>query len=112
MNEMSDLSETLKTLRKENGLLQGHIADEIGISKAAYSTYEIGTREPNIKTLIRLANYYNVTVDYLIGKEEKATSLTTLTTQFSSDEYTKEELKEISNFAEFLKTKRIDKKNL
>lgn len=59
----------LKKLRKANGLTQHQLANELGISQQAYARYESGDREPNIATLIELANYFDVSVDYLIGKE-------------------------------------------
>ena len=59
----------LKKLRKSNGLTQHQLANELGISQQAYARYESGDREPNIATLIELANYFDVSVDYLIGKE-------------------------------------------
>ena len=58
----------LKELRKANGLLQSDIANALGISKATYSTYEIGTRTPPADMLCKLADYFNVTTDYLLGR--------------------------------------------
>ena len=59
----------LKKLRKANGLTQHQLANELGMIKQTYSNYENEKREPNIATLIELANYFDVSVDYLIGKE-------------------------------------------
>ena len=59
----------LKKMRKANGLTQHQLANELGIYQQAYARYESGDREPNIATLIELANYFDVSVDYLIGKE-------------------------------------------
>lgn len=58
----------LKELRKAKGLLQSDIANALGISKATYSTYEIGTRTPPADILCKLADYFNVTTDYLLGR--------------------------------------------
>lgn len=62
---------TLKDLRKEKGISQETIANELHISQKAYSYYERGEREPSIKTLIDIADFFNVTIDYILGRETK-----------------------------------------
>lgn len=57
----------LRELRIEKKLTIKALADEIGIKESALSKYERAEREPNIETLILLADYFNVSVDYLIG---------------------------------------------
>ncbi len=59
----------LKELRKESGLKQTEISKLLNISQMAYSYYERGLREPDIKTLIKLSEIFNVSVDYLIENE-------------------------------------------
>ncbi len=61
----------LKKLRKQCGKTQKEIADLLGITTVGYNGYETQKREPNIKTLIKLADYYNVSLDYLVGREFK-----------------------------------------
>lgn len=56
----------LKKLRLENNLTQEEISKMINKSAVAYGFYESGRNEPDIKTLIQLADYYNCSVDYLI----------------------------------------------
>lgn len=63
--------ERLLTLRKAMGLTQKEVAEKLGISRQAYANYEIGNREPDHKTLIEIAKLFNVSLDYLLGKEEK-----------------------------------------
>lgn len=64
----------LKELRGE--ISQEKIAQKLGISQRAYSNYETGTREPDIETMIKLADYFGVTIDYLFGRsDEPNTSL-------------------------------------
>lgn len=65
------LSERLKELRKEKGLRQEHIAVALDISMSAYCNYEQGKREPTASVLWRMADYYDVTVDYLLGRSEE-----------------------------------------
>ena len=61
-------------LRKERGLLQKDIADFLNISKSAYGYYEQGRNEPDIQTIMRLADFYQVSVDYLLGKTDVESS--------------------------------------
>lgn len=60
-------NKNLKTLRKSHDLSQQEIAEHIGVTQKAYSNYELGKREPDFKTLFRLARYYKVSLDYLVG---------------------------------------------
>ena len=64
------MNKKLRELRKEKGVSQEQVANELGISTSAYSNYEQGIREPSIDMLIKLCKYYNVTSDYLIGINE------------------------------------------
>lgn len=59
----------LKELREAKGLTQKEVAEIIGYSEISYARYEKGEREPDISTLCKLAEYFNVTVDYLIGRD-------------------------------------------
>ena len=59
----------LKELRKEKSLTQEEIGKIINVNKMTYNGYENENREPSIETLCKLADFYNVTLDYLIGRE-------------------------------------------
>lgn len=58
-------------LRKERRVYQRELAELLGLTLRGYQFYEDGTNEPNIKTLIALANFYNVTIDYLVGRTDE-----------------------------------------
>ena len=60
--------EKLKELRAEKCYSQKMVADILGITQSAYSNYESGKREPDNNTLSALAEVFNVTVDYLLGR--------------------------------------------
>ena len=60
----------LKELRTEKGATQKEVAEFIGCSPLVYSRYEREEREPDIDTLCRLADYFGVTIDYLVGREK------------------------------------------
>lgn len=66
------LSEKLKELRKKTNYTQQAIACKLGINQNTYSNYEKGTRTPDNETLCRLADFYDVSVDYLLGRVEPA----------------------------------------
>jgi transcriptional regulator with XRE-family HTH domain len=55
----------LKSLRKENNLTQDEIAKKIGLTRQSIAAYEKGIREPNFKLLIKIADFFDVSVDYL-----------------------------------------------
>lgn len=57
----------LKELRKTKGVTQQTVADILGISREGYSYYENGHRKPDYEAISKLANYFDVTADYLIG---------------------------------------------
>ena len=59
----------LKELRAEKGATQKEVAEFIGCSPLVYSRYEREEREPDIDTLCRLANYFEVSIDYLVERE-------------------------------------------
>lgn len=66
-NKFKDI---LKMLRKERNIGQIELAKELGVSKGIISLWENGLREPNMYSLIQLAKYFNVSIDYLVGLEE------------------------------------------
>ena len=60
----------LKELRQKANLTQAEMAKIINISQSNYSKYELGTTQISIETLIKLATFFHVSVDYLIGNEQ------------------------------------------
>jgi len=60
----------LKELRKKKGISQLRLATELNTTQNTISRYETGEREPGIDELIMIADYFNVSVDYLIGRTE------------------------------------------
>lgn len=65
---MENFSERLKTMRADSGKRQKDIADAIGITSRAYQYYENGTKEPTLSKIIALADYFDVSIDYLVGR--------------------------------------------
>lgn len=65
---MTDFPSRIIQLKTERKLLQKDIASSIGLSLRAYQYYEKGQKEPTLSTLLRLADYFNVSLDYLVGR--------------------------------------------
>ena len=59
----------LRELRTAKGVTQAHVADFLAITRVAYSLYESGKRQMNNDTLCRLAEYFHVSADYLLGRD-------------------------------------------
>ncbi|WP_429247450.1 helix-turn-helix domain-containing protein [Lactococcus lactis subsp. lactis] len=68
---MSVFTEQLKTLRKINGITQKELAEKLKIKQNSYSDWENGKSEPNIEMLVRIADYFDVSLDYLMGGKMK-----------------------------------------
>lgn len=62
-------AQKLKALRKAKGITQSELADILGVARTTYANYEQGTREPDNKTLNKLADYFEVSTDYLLGRD-------------------------------------------
>ncbi len=65
---MTQFSARIKEIRKERKLTQKQVADGIGIAEQAYQRYEYGRTVPSALILIALADYFNVSLDYLVGR--------------------------------------------
>lgn len=67
-----ELGEKLKALRIENHLRQDQVARLVNVEKSSISMYETGMRQPSYITLVRLADAFNVTTDYLLGRKNSS----------------------------------------
>lgn len=106
---MADFARVLRLLRNEKGMSQQALSDKLGISKSAINMYERGEREPNFELLELIADFFNVDIDYLLGRTDKTTKIinpNTLAAHFDGDEYTEDELEQIRQFAAFVKSNR------
>ena len=63
--------ERLRELREDNDLVQKEIANFLGIDQRVYSNYEIGKREIPTHFVIRLADFYKTSTDYILGRTDK-----------------------------------------
>lgn len=64
------LAKRLRACRKEKGLTQGQVAIYCDITETAYQNYELMIREPKLEILVRIAELYQVSLDYLVGRSD------------------------------------------
>ena len=72
---MSGFSQRLEELRNQKKLSQEAAAKEFGVGLRTYQYYEHGQREPQLSTLVKIADFYGVTLDYLAGRPEASSPL-------------------------------------
>ena len=68
---MTKLPERLQFLKTERKLMQKDIAAALKLPLRTYQRYERGEGEPNVSTLVRMARYFQVSTDYLLGLKEE-----------------------------------------
>ena len=61
----------LRELRKQNGLTMKQLGDKAGLAESTISLYENGKRQPDQGTMLFFANFFGVSVDYLLGRDEE-----------------------------------------
>lgn len=67
---MSVFSDRLRELRKDKKISQAALAREVGVSPRVYQDYEYGKREAQMTTLVRMADFFGVSLDYLTGRTD------------------------------------------
>ena len=67
---MTEFSEHLKQIRKARGFTQKDVAAAIEITERNYHCYESGSKKPGFDSLIALADFYDVSLDYLVGRSD------------------------------------------
>jgi transcriptional regulator with XRE-family HTH domain len=102
----------LKQLRLERGLLQSDIAKVIKKSERIVGFYETGERDMNTETLSTLADFFNVSIDYLLGKNDIRNIEDEFKTIYSKEieGLTEEEIKEALEFYKMIKNRRKKEK--
>lgn len=126
--EIKDIFTTrLKELLIKNNMTYRQLGDKLNIKPSAISMWNSGRSLPRIEVIEKIAEYFNVSPAYLMGwdpmsdetigevfynsmkdETEMKRPISTIAAHFNGDEYTEEELEEIKQFAEFVKSKRKD----
>lgn len=104
------LGTRIKLLREELGLKQEDLAKKLSVSPSAIGMYERNLREPNNELILKIANFFNVSVDYLLGKSdirnpEIEIDKDKINIGLSTKDYnppTKEQQEKIEEFARFV----------
>lgn len=88
MMNNSNFKNTLKDLRLEKGIKQKDVAKNCDISPQCVSQLELGTRNPTGTTLVALANFFNCSIDYLMGRSDDYEKSCYSSTKISSSKET------------------------
>lgn len=112
------LGTRIKLLREELGLKQEDLAKKLSVSPSAIGMYERNLREPNNELILKIANFFNVSVDYLLGKSdirnpEIEIDKDKINIGLSTKDYnppTKEQQEKIEEFAKFVLKDNLKKK--
>lgn len=67
---MEDFSSRIKALRKERGLKQSEMAKILGLKERSYQCYEYHERYPDVPGLVSIADFFDVSLDYLMGRSD------------------------------------------
>ena len=81
----NNIGEKIATLRKKRGMSQSQLAKELNIGTSTLGMYETGKRSPNPEMLNKLADYFHVSVDYLLGREIKTEAYYELSNKEKND---------------------------
>ena len=76
----------LRLLREANNLTQKQMANILNVTQKSVSTYENGLTEPDISTMIKIADFFDVSLDYLLDRKTTKTETTRITIDISADE--------------------------
>jgi transcriptional regulator with XRE-family HTH domain len=121
---MITLSDRLKDLRKENNMTQSDLGKILGVGKTTISMYENGNSTPNDEIKIKIAEHFDVSLDYLLGKSTirnyknsnrsmdqlnkliKENDINTLAAHFEGEKFTEDDLEDIENFIKYVISKK------
>lgn len=120
---MTTLADRLKELRKSNNITQAELGKIVGVGKTTVSMYETGNSAPSDEIKLKICEYFNVSLDFLLGKTDiknydddkpigninkktKDNGISTIAAHFDGEEFTEDDLKDIENFINFVISKK------
>lgn len=92
---MGNFQNIFKRLRSASGLTQAEMAERLGISRSTIGMYETGAREPDFETLEKIADFFNVDTDFLLGRTDKTTILPETVGHYYLNDETREIAQEV-----------------
>ena len=106
----------MKKIRESLQLTQVKVANDLKLSRQVYNFYENGKRNPDMQTLVKIADYYNVSIDYLLGrtnviKPEKVDENDLLAKLNTADSETKASVEQFLNYLLYEKERKNKEKN-
>lgn len=102
-----DYGRRLKGLREEKGLSQKELTDRLLLNRSTYARYETSSTQPDYSTLFKLADFYGVSVDYILGRTN-VRNQEELAAHRSDDfleDLPDDAVKELEMFKDFIRTK-------
>ncbi|OHW61686.1 HTH-type transcriptional regulator ImmR [Andreesenia angusta] len=105
---MTSFEQRFKELRQERNLTQKKLAEKFFLNKSSISRYEQGKQVPELELLEKIADFFNVSLDYLLGRTDvrNIEEVHIIAAHHDGDEYTEDELQEIENFKKYVLSKR------
>lgn len=95
------IGDMIKKERLKKDITQSELAKMIGVSPSTIGMYEQNRREPDSESLLKLADFFNVSTDYLLNR-----NIETIAAHKEGEEYTEDELKDIEDFKKFVRSRR------
>ncbi|MCY8387919.1 helix-turn-helix transcriptional regulator [Bacillus inaquosorum] len=101
--------ETLKKLRREKNLSQKELGNKLGLAESTIGMYEQGKRQPDYETLLKIADFFEVTLDFLLGNQRGGSSVKETEASYNiSDPDLQIAFKDASDFSEEARRQAID----
>jgi transcriptional regulator with XRE-family HTH domain len=104
------LGKRIKELREEKGITQLSLAKAVNLSQQTIGHYEVGRANPDPGTLNKIADFFGVSIDYLMGRTNVRAVIDTIAAHVAEEgeehDWTDEELEDIERFKEFVRMKR------
>lgn len=100
---METVGERIARLREQRGMSQPQLAKELNVATSTIGMWETGKRGLKDESLRVLADFFNVSTDYLLGRTDVKEKSPTLVAAHLDDDLTEEQLDEVKNFIDFIK---------
>ncbi|WP_202708803.1 helix-turn-helix domain-containing protein [Sporosalibacterium faouarense] len=100
-----EFGERISQLRKEKSMTQEELSKLLGVSRGAIGMYEIDKRDPDTNTLKKISNIFNVSVDYLLGKNNERKGFSKAYHTLDVEGLSEEDIRKVEEYIELIKMK-------